>query len=161
MTLVLEADLHILYERYMNRMKNCCKRLTVLWRSQHGKWKQWGLTWQRSAVLFLMWKRSIRDSQKSKGACGWTAGLLSGLCEYRSDRTDFGIIRSVIRRKWNRSQAIYQEEAACGAWAAVSSALKWIRIQSCKILRWILQLFAYIIKVTEKCKNGKGVEKYA
>ena len=30
MTLVLEADLHILYERYMNRMKNCCKRLTVL-----------------------------------------------------------------------------------------------------------------------------------
>ncbi len=25
---------------------------------------------QRSAVLFLMWKRSIRDSQKSKGACG-------------------------------------------------------------------------------------------
>ena len=36
--------------------------------------------------------------------------MLSGLCEYRSDRTDFGIIRSVIRRKWNRSQAIYQEE---------------------------------------------------
>ena len=30
MTLVLEADLHILHERYMNRMKNCCKRLTVL-----------------------------------------------------------------------------------------------------------------------------------
>ena len=30
MTLVLEADLHILYERYMNWMKNCCKRLTVL-----------------------------------------------------------------------------------------------------------------------------------
>ena len=60
-------------------------------------------------VLDVEKKQVVETRTIPNGKLSWICWFSGKYCtfEYGNRRTDFGIIRSVIRRKWNRSQAIY------------------------------------------------------